>query len=80
MAPGRSTKSMSMIMWIRTSRLSIIDFLSQRQVAAFRPLCDCLRVRETELFNANLLVRIHLIIKMILVDRPCAMRVGILFS
>ena len=28
--------------------------------------------REREFFIANLLVRIHLIIEMILVDRPCA--------
>jgi hypothetical protein len=31
--------------------------------------------REGELFIDNLLVRIHLIIEMILVDRPCAMEV-----
>ena len=31
--------------------------------------------REREFFMDNLLVRIHLIIEMILVDRPCAMRV-----
>jgi hypothetical protein len=31
--------------------------------------------REKELFIDNLLVQIHLIIEMILVDRPCAMRV-----
>jgi len=30
---------------------------------------------ESEFFIDNLLVRIHLIIEMILVDRPCAMRV-----
>ena len=30
---------------------------------------------EREFFVDNLLVRIHLIIEMILVDRPCAMRV-----
>ena len=30
---------------------------------------------ETEFFIDNLLVRIHLIIEMILVDRPCAMAV-----
>ena len=29
--------------------------------------------REREFFIDNLLVRIHLIIEMILVDRPCAM-------
>ena len=32
---------------------------------------------EREFFIDNLLVRIHLIIKMILVDRPCAMGVWI---
>ena len=32
-----------------------------------------LKVRKRDLFIDNLLVRIHLIIKMILVDRPCAM-------
>ena len=32
-------------------------------------------LREKELFIDNLMVRIHLIIVMILVDRPCAMRV-----
>ena len=31
--------------------------------------------REREFFIHNLLVRIHLIIEMILVDRPCAMGV-----
>ena len=31
--------------------------------------------REREFFIDNLLVRIHLIIEMILVDRPCAMGV-----
>ena len=31
--------------------------------------------REKELFIDNLLVRFHLIIEMILVDRPCAMEV-----
>ena len=29
---------------------------------------------ETEFFIDNLLVRIHLIMEMMLVDRPCAMR------
>jgi len=28
--------------------------------------------QEREIFIGNLLVRVHLIIKMILVDRPCA--------
>jgi hypothetical protein len=32
-------------------------------------------VRETEFFIDNLLVRIHLIVEMSLVDRPCAMGV-----
>jgi len=36
--------------------------------------CSC-GWEERELFIDNLLVRIHLIIKMILVDRPCAMGV-----
>ena len=31
--------------------------------------------RETDSFIDNLLVQIHLIIEMILVDRPCALRV-----
>ena len=31
--------------------------------------------REKEIFIDNLLVRIHLIIEMIIVDRPCAMGV-----
>ena len=31
--------------------------------------------REREFFTVNLLVQIHLIIEMILVDRPCAMGV-----
>ena len=31
--------------------------------------------REREFFSDNLLVRIHLIIEMISVDRPCAMGV-----
>jgi len=31
--------------------------------------------REREFFIDNLLVRIHLIVEMILVDRPCAMGV-----
>jgi len=31
--------------------------------------------REREFFIDNLLVRIHLIIEMVLVDRPCAMGV-----
>jgi len=31
---------------------------------------------EREFFIDNLLVRVHLIIEMILVDRPCAMGVG----
>jgi len=31
--------------------------------------------REREIFIDNLLVQIHLIIQMILVDRPCAMGV-----
>ena len=35
---------------------------------------------ERAFFIDNLLVRIHLIIKMIRVNRPCAMRVWILFS
>ena len=35
--------------------------------------------REEEFFIDNLLVRIHLIIEMILVDRPCAMVVRIPF-
>ena len=30
------------------------------------------RQRETEIFIDNLLVRVHFIIEMILVDRPCA--------
>ena len=34
------------------------------------------RLREREFFIDNLLVRIHLIIEMILVDRPCAMGFG----
>jgi len=38
------------------------------------------RLSEREFFIDNLLVRIHLIIEMILVDRPCAMGVRILFS
>ena len=33
------------------------------------------RLPEREFFIDNLLVRIHLIIEMILVDRPCAMAV-----
>ena len=33
------------------------------------------RGREREFFIDNLLVRIHLIIEMVLVDRPCAMGV-----
>ena len=35
---------------------------------------------ERESFIDNLLVRIHVIIEMILADRPCAMRVRIPFS
>jgi hypothetical protein len=35
---------------------------------------------ERECFIENLLVRIYLIIEMMLVDRPFAMRVGIPFS
>ena len=35
------------------------------------------RCTEIEFFSDNLLVRIHLIVDMILVDRPCAMGVGI---
>ena len=35
---------------------------------------------EREIFIDNLLVRVHLIIEMILVDRPCAMGVWIPFS
>ena len=35
---------------------------------------------EREFFIDNLLVRIHLIIEMILADRPCAMGVRIPFS
>ena len=31
--------------------------------------------REREFFIVNLLVRLHLIVEMILVDRPCAMGV-----
>ena len=30
------------------------------------------QVREREIFVDNLLVRVHMIIEMILVDRPCA--------
>ena len=37
-------------------------------------------VPEREFFIDNLLVRIHLIIKMVLVDRPCAMGAWIPFS
>ena len=33
-----------------------------------------LSLKEKEFFIDNLLVRIHLIIEMILVDRPCAMQ------
>ena len=35
--------------------------------------------KEREIFIDNLLVRAHLIIEMILVDRPCAMEVCIPF-
>ena len=34
---------------------------------------DPVRVQKREFFDDNLLVRIHLIIAMILLDRPCAM-------
>ena len=37
-------------------------------------------LEERDLFIDNLLVRIHLIIERILVDRPCAMGVSIPFS
>ena len=50
--------------------------------AARRASCSasyCIRIlsatcQERDFFIHNLLVRIHLIIEMILVDRPCAMR------
>ena len=57
MAQGRSTKIISMIKWIRISRLSIKNSLS-RPGALTTP-------RERESFIDNLLVRIHLIIEMI---------------
>ena len=40
-------------------------------VSLMRPAC----VREKEFFIDILLVRIHLIIEMITIDRPCAMGV-----
>ena len=68
-----------MIKWIRTSRLSIKLSLSstltvEEEARAEAP--DHGRRHcppEKEFFIDNLLVRIHLIIDMILVDRPCAM-------
>ena len=36
-------------------------------------------VSEREFFMDNILVRIHLIIEMILMDRPCAMGVRVTF-
>jgi hypothetical protein len=45
------------------------------------PVSDALPdTRERELFIDNLFVRLHLIIEMTLVDRPCAMGVWIPFS
>ena len=40
-----------------------------------RTTCDTVRMREREIFIDNLLVRVHCIIEMIVVERPCAMGV-----
>ena len=40
---------------------------------AIAPIVNRSTCQEGEFFIDNLLVRIHLIIEMILVDRPCAM-------
>ena len=79
MAQGRSTKIISMIKWTVPSRLvgwkrrrggrgayhqNSTSYSSNRNLK-----------REREFFIDNLLVRIHLIIKMIQVDRPRAMGV-----
>jgi len=80
----------SMIKWIRTSRLSINNCLARQVFEAGGVDATRLRVvpeavdtalfdptysPQREFFIDNLLVRIHLIIEMILVDRPCAMGV-----
>jgi len=79
MAQGRSTKIISMMKWIRASRLSIKNSLSlyregvagvgmlrrRRLQDGPRPRVENLVTREREFFIDNLLVRIHFIIVMI---------------
>ena len=68
MAQGRSTKIIQKMWLIRISRLSVKKSLFAHHLAR------CAKVSsEREFFIDNLLVRIHSIIEMILVDRPCAM-------
>ena len=66
MAQGRYTRIISMIKWIRTSRLSIKNALS----VAGRQM---LKRRRDGI--DNLRVRMQLFIGTILVDLPCAMGV-----
>jgi len=63
----------SMIKWIRTSRLSIQNSLyaPAPKPDLFIPLSSEYG-REREFFIDNLLVRMHFIIEMKLVDRACA--------
>ena len=55
LAQGRCTKIVLMINWIRTSRLSIKNYLSLQRAS----------VLERTIFVHNLLVRVHFIIEMI---------------
>ena len=51
------------------------DGLTPLSMAALRGEVDVLHQKEREFCIGDLLVRIHLIIETILVDRPCAMGV-----
>ena len=71
MAQGQSYKIFLMVKGIWTSRLSMKNSLTHTGYSSIGKACGSASP-ETEFFIDNLLVRIHSIIEMILVDRPCA--------
>ena len=44
------------------------------------PSTPCFSLRDRDFFIDNLLVRTHFIIEMVLIDRPCTMRVWFPYS